>query len=122
MAGTLPYRVLRPNRKSKFNAKMREYNGVMYHSIREAKYAEQLDWQVKGGAIKNWERQVKLDLKVNGVLICRYVVDFKVINKMGGVELHEVKGFETADWKLKWKLLEALRDEVCPGATLLVIK
>jgi hypothetical protein len=101
---------------------MKEYNGVVYHSIREAKYAEQLDWQVKAGAITKWERQIKLELKVNGQLICNYVVDFKVTNKMGGIELHEIKGFETPDWKLKWKLLHALRDEVCPGATLLVIK
>lgn len=117
----LPYLVIRASR-NKYNAKLTEYNGVKYHSQREAKYAEQLDWLKKAGKIQSWERQVKLTLKVNGELICTYVVDFKVINSTGGVELHEIKGFETEGFKIKWKLLHALRDEVCPGATLLVIK
>lgn len=109
-------------RKSKYNAKAQLYNGVKYHSKREATYAEQLDWLIKAGQIKSWERQVKVPLKVNDHLICTYVVDFKVINRFGGVEFHEVKGFETADFKIKWKLLHALRDEICPGTTLVVIK
>lgn len=120
MTFRLPYSA--PVRRSKYNAKVQEYNGVKYHSKREAKYAEQLDWLKRAGNIKDWERQVKIPLTVNGQLICNYVVDFKVINRYGGVEFHEVKGMETPDFKLKWKLLHALRDDVCPGVTLLVIK
>lgn len=101
---------------------MQEYNGVKYHSKREARYAEELDWLRKAGRIQRWERQVKIELKVLGVLICNYIVDFKVINRYGGIEFHEVKGVETPDFKLKWKLFEVLKEEICPGATLVLIK
>ena len=108
--------------KNKYNAKGQEYNGKWYHSKKEAKYAEELDWLKKAGKILEWKGQVKIELKVNGQLIANYYVDFKVIDKHGAVEYHEVKGFETTEWQLKWKLFCALIDEIDPGATLIVIK
>jgi len=80
----------------------------MYHSKKEAGYARELDLLYRAGEIKDWEGQYKLPLDVNGYHICNYIVDFKVINKDGSIELHEVKGFETEIWRLKWKLTEAL--------------
>jgi hypothetical protein len=108
--------------KNKFNAKSQEYNGRRYDSKKEASYAMMLDWRIKAGEIKEWIPQYKIDLRVNGKHIANYYVDFKVINKHGGVEFHEVKGMVLPLWVLKWKLLEALIDEIEPGAELIVIK
>lgn len=107
---------------NKFKAKRQDYGGKWYHSKGEAAYAEELDWRMKAGEIKSWERQVKIDLKVNGVHICNYYVDFKVIDKHGAVSYHEYKGMETPDWRIKWNLFTALINEIDPGAELIVIK
>lgn len=93
---------------SKYGAQKKEYNGIYYHSKKEAGYAQELDLLKKAGEIQEWSGQVRLSLDVNGYHICNYVVDFMVINKDGEKELHEVKGFETDTWRLKWKLAEAI--------------
>lgn len=107
---------------NKFKAKKQEYDGKWYHSKGEAGYAEELDWMQKAGEIKSWERQIKIPLKVNGLLICNYYVDFKVITKHDTVQYHEYKGFETMEWKMKWQLFTALLPDIDPGAELIVIK
>jgi hypothetical protein len=107
---------------NKFKAKKQEYDGKWYHSKGEAAYAQELDWLKRGGEIKTWERQVKVPLKVNGVLICNYYVDFRVITKHDTVQYHEYKGYETSEWKMKWQLFTALLPEIDPGAELIVIK
>lgn len=58
--------------------------------------------------VDSWERQIPFRLEVNGVLICKYVVDFHVHYADGRHELVEVKGYPTKDWLLKKKLFEAL--------------
>lgn len=107
---------------NKFNAKGRNYNGQWYHSTGEMNYAQELDWRLKAGDIKSWERQVKIDLKVNGKHITNYFVDFKIIHLDDSVEYVEYKGYETVDWKMKWDLFNALLPEIDPGATLTVVK
>lgn len=122
----MPYRIRfgkQTKTKSKYKNKTQNYNGVKYDSIKEAQYAEELDWLIKSGEIKSWDRQVKIDLRVNGIHIANYFCDFRVINKFGGVEYHEVKGMILPLWQMKWKLLEALKEEILePGAELIVIK
>ncbi len=107
---------------NKFKANKQEYDGKWYHSKGEAAYAQELDWRIKAGEIKSWERQVKIPLKVNGILICNYYIDFKVTTKHDSTEYHEYKGFETMEWKMKWQLFTALLSEIDPGAELVVIK
>jgi len=107
---------------NKFRSVKTEYGGNLFHSKGEAGYAMELDWRIKAGDIKSYERQVKIDLTVNGVHICNYFVDFKVINKHGGVEYHEYKGAVLALFMLKWRLFQALINEIDPGAELIVIK
>jgi hypothetical protein len=87
----------------------------------EAEYAMYLDWLVKAGEIKSWD-QVKIDLKVNGVHITNYFVDFKVVTKNDTIQYHEYKGMVTIEWQMKWNLLHALINEIDPGAELIVIK
>lgn len=58
--------------------------------------------------VDSWERQIPFRLEVNGVLICKYVVDFHVHYADGRHELVEVKGYWTPEAKLKRKLFEAV--------------
>ena len=83
---------------SKYRAKRTEYGGVVYHSKKEAEYAQWLDIQ---GI--DYSRQERYPLVVNGFLVATYIADFLVAD---GVV--EVKGYWTPVAKLKWKLFCAL--------------
>jgi len=109
-------------RQSKYRSKSTEYNGVVYHSKKEAAYARDLDLRMKAGEIKKWERQVRVPLKVYGVHICNYYIDFVVYYPSGEVEYVEVKGFETPLWRLKWKLFEVIYSKEHPEIKLTIIK
>lgn len=125
MSSAMSYRVNFGNQtrtKSKYNNKTQDYNGRKYDSIKEANYAEELDWRIKAGEVKEWLPQYKIDLRVNGIHIANYFVDFKVVMSDGSIEFHEVKGLELPLWKMKWKILEAVKNEIEPGVELVVIK
>lgn len=97
-------------RGSKYKNKRSSYNGIQYHSKAEAGYAEELDLLKKAKEIKDWDRQVRFSLDVNGVHIANYYVDFEVIHADGTKELVEVKGrmlMNDPVWRMKRKLLEA---------------
>jgi len=94
-------------RGNKYGAKSCVYNGIIYHSKKEAGYAQELDLRIKAGEIKSWRRQVKQDLCVNGHHITNYFVDFEITHNDDSIELIEVKGFETMEWKMKRDLLVA---------------
>lgn len=98
----------RQRRGSKYGNSEKEYNGRIYHSQKEAGYARDLDLMLKGKEIKSWKPQHKLSLDVNGYHICNYIADFLVVDKYGEEQIHEVKGFETDVFRMKWKLVEAL--------------
>jgi len=93
---------------NKYGAERKEYGGRIYHSKKEAGYARDLDLLKKAGEIKDWKPQHKLPLNVNGYHICNYIVDFLVTYKDGSQGLEEIKGLETAVFRLKWKLCEAI--------------
>ena len=98
-------------RTNKFNAKKTEYNGRYYDSILEANYAEQLDWRIKAGEIKEVIPQYKISIDIDSVHIANYYMDFKVILSDGTIEMHEVKGMETPLWRMKWRLSIALNPD-----------
>ena len=99
------YQNIKPN---KFSAKKATYNGYTYHSKKEAGYAMQLDWLIKAGEIEKFERQHKISIDINGEHITNYFIDFKVYYTDGHVEYHEVKGFSTDLWVMKWRLAKAM--------------
>lgn len=108
---------------NKYKAKKQTYNGKLFDSKGEASYCQELDWRIKAGEIQGYERQVKIELKVNGVLICNYYADFLVTDKHGAKEIHEYKGLRLPLFDLKWKLLQALKDELFPeGVELIIIQ
>lgn len=98
-------------KQSKYHNKSSIYNDVIYDSIFEAEYAQALDYSLKSGDIKKWERQIKLDLKVNGSHIANYYIDFIVHHNDGSREFVEVKGYKTDMWRMKWKIFEATFDD-----------
>ena len=65
--------------------------------------------------------QYKLELKVNGIKICNYYIDFKVVHSDNSVELIEVKGMRTSTFNLKWKLTNVLLQEIEPNAKLTLV-
>jgi hypothetical protein len=85
----------------------RTYRGRVYASVKERDYAELLDLRKLASEIRAWTPQVRIPLEVNGEHVCFYVVDFRVILADGSVELVEVKGYPTPEWKLKRRLFEA---------------
>jgi len=109
-------------RYNKYKAERQTFNGRSYHSKKEADYAVNLEWKKKIGEIKEIIPQYKLDIRVNGKHITNYFIDFKVVLADDTVELIEVKGFSTDLWALKWRLTEALLDEIEPGAKLVLVK
>ncbi len=110
------------NPKNKYNAKKTVFGGRKYDSKFEAKVAADLEWRKKAGELKEIIPQFKIPLAVNGHHIANYYMDFKVIHKDGQVEFIEVKGFETPVWRMKWRILEAIKDEIEPGVELTLIK
>lgn len=84
---------------SKYHSIRTEYNGITFHSKKEAEYARGLDLS----GVELWGYQVRFPLVVNGHKIATYVADFVVDG-----EVHEVKGYWTPVAKLKWKLFCAL--------------
>ena len=99
-------------RQNKYNNKSSTYGGHTYHSKKEAAYAEELDIRVMAKELKSWERQVPLHLYVNGMKICTYTIDFVEEDMNGNKMYTEIKGFQTPEWRLKWKLFEALHPEL----------
>lgn len=80
-----------------------------FASKREARYYQNLKLLEKAGAIQDIELQPAFPLVVNGVLIGKYVSDFRYVDcETGEVVTVDVKGFRTKEYKLKKRLVEAL--------------
>lgn len=112
--------MFRVRKQNKYHAVKTLYGNRNYHSRKEAAYAAELDLRKKAGDIKDWHPQERIDLSVNGFHIANYYVDFKVVHNDGTTEYVEVKGFETPEWIMKWRLFEALYSG--PGVALTVVK
>lgn len=106
---------------SKYKSKSIIQNGIQYHSKKEAAFAAELELRQKAKDIKSWERQVKIDLTVEGKHICNYYIDFVIHHNDGMLEYVEIKGFATDVWKIKWKMFCALYEDL-PNIKLSVIK
>lgn len=98
----------------KYGNSITEYNGRRYHSAKEAKYAEELDWKLKGKVIKSWKPQVRIRIDVNGQHICDYILDFLVENNDGSLEYIDIKGYKKGVayqfFKIKKNLIKAIHN------------
>lgn len=110
---------------NKYNARSQIYNGSTYHSKLEAGYAQALDAALQSGEIKSWEKQVRLEICIDGKKWADYYIDFVVYHLDGSREFVECKGLELAPWRLKWKALEIVFDKQFkehPDDSLTVVK
>lgn len=89
--------------RHKFNAIPTEVDGIRFASKREARYFSQLQMARKSGELLFFLRQVPFHLP-GGV---RYVCDFAEFWKSGEVRFVDCKGFRTAGYKSKKRIVEA---------------
>lgn len=99
-------------RTHKFNARRTSCGLHEHPSKKEAIRCSALQALEKGRLIRDLSFQPRYDLIVNGILICKYVADFKYREMDGLVKGLEVvedsKGVRTPAYKLKRKLMLAL--------------
>lgn len=126
--------------KNKYKANSTEYNGEVYHSKLEANRAQELDLLERAGEIKNIRRQVRISFDICRKClrlcssVCRlhkkqgvhhlsnYFIDFTYWDVKSGLEIYEeVKGFQTNEWKAKWKYLCILYEDD-PKKKLIVVR
>jgi hypothetical protein len=93
---------------SKYKSQKSVFDDITFDSKYEGRFYGELLIQQKAGLIKEIQRQVNIPLIVNGKIICTYKADFIVTYKNGDKELIETKGVQTPDFRIKWKLLDAL--------------
>jgi len=98
-------------RDSKFNARpTRCRQGVTHHSAMESARCDELHVLQAGELIRDLEAhpQPRFDLEVNGVHVTRYLADFAYVDvETGERRVEDVKGFRTAEYQLKAKLMKA---------------
>ena len=89
--------------RHKFNSQITEIDSIKFHSKKEARYYQTLKMLQKAGDVIFFLRQVPFHLP-GGV---KYIVDFVEFRKDGTVAFIDVKGFRTAQYKAKKKMVEA---------------
>jgi hypothetical protein len=98
---------------SKYNAKKTVVDGITFDSLAEARYYEYLSDKQDEGEITHIRLQPRFTLlkgfEKDGKKYrpIEYVADFDVFYADGRNEVIDVKGFETADFKIKRKLFES---------------
>ena len=90
--------------RHKYNAKTTTVDNIKFSSKKEARYYQDLLLRQRAGEVVFVLRQVPFHLP-GGVT---YRVDFQEFHSDGTVHFVEIKGFETKDWIMKKKLVEAL--------------
>lgn len=111
---------------SKYGNKKTEVDGYKFDSLAEAAhYRYVLKPRLLSGEISHLEVHPRYEIVIDGKKICRYEADFryidhKLIGKEGQIGcrvVEDVKGYKTAVYKLKKKLVEAMY----PGTTIVEI-
>ena len=96
---------------SKYNARKTTIDGITFDSKKEAEFYCELKLYKQAGYITQIERQVAYELQPafryegKAERAIRYVADFRVTYSDGHVEVIDVKGARTPEYKLKRKLL-----------------
>ena len=104
--------IVKGKKKNKFHAIKMEYNGVKYDSKKEAGYAMRLDEMKRLGKVKDWQRQVKFPMVINGTDCGYYLLDFRVEYADGHKEYVDIKGYKKGAsyqvFRIKKRIVEAL--------------
>lgn len=104
-----------PAKKSKYNNRKTEVDGITFDSKKEAEYYCQLKLLKRAGEIKDFGMQQRYELlptfKKNGVThrSITYIADFVITNNDGTTEIIDIKAaknFKTDVYRIKKKLFE----------------
>jgi len=100
------------HKKTKYNNKITELDGIKFHSRKESMRYGQLKLYEKGGLISDLRLQVSYELipklVINGKTerAIKYIADFVYFDTVHKVEIVEdVKGMITDIFKLKYRLM-----------------
>ena len=110
----------RRNQKNKYHVadkEARTYNGVVYHSKREAQYAQELDVKVKAGELSFWLRQVPFRLPGQ----TQYRLDFMTFGSVAGTALYHVRYIEVKGMKLRLGEIKRRQTEEIYGIEIEVV-
>jgi len=113
MINQLPYNTrFKFKKSSKFGAKKTIVDGITFDSKWESERYGQLRAMERGGIVTDLKLQVKYDIIINDIKICRYIADFVYKEESPDGKIKEIvedaKGFETPEFKLKKKLMKAV--------------
>ena len=113
MINQLPYNTrFKFKKSSKFGAKKTVVDGITFDSKWESERYGQLKAMERGGIVTDLELQVKYDIVINDIKICKYIADFVYKEESSDGKIREIvedaKGFETPEFKLKKKLMKAV--------------
>ncbi|MCI2243255.1 DUF1064 domain-containing protein [Xanthomonas sp. PPL568] len=89
-------------RRNKYGNVATTVDGIRFDSKREARYYEDLKRRQSAGEVHFWLRQVPIHLPGG----TRYVLDFLVFLSDGSAQFVDVKGRETAVFRLKKREVE----------------
>lgn len=95
--------------RNKFGAKKQIFRGIKFDSKLELDYYLFLLDKKSRGKIKDIELHKRIDLIVNGHLVCFMKPDFVIHNNDFSIEYHDTKGIVTATFIIKAKLFKALK-------------
>ncbi len=95
-------------RRSKFGAIKENRDGHVFASKKEARRYGELKTLEQVGKIRQLELQPKFECLVKGAHICTYIADFRYTDDEGYQVVEDCKGYKTASYRIKKKLVEAL--------------
>ena len=115
MINQLPYNTrFKFKKSSKFGAKKTVVDGITFDSKWESERYGQLKAMERGGIVTDLKLQVKYDIVINDIKICKYIADFVYKEESSDGKIREIvedaKGFETPEFKLKKKLMKAVHN------------
>ncbi len=82
-------------------------DNIVFDSLKEGRRYRELKLMLRAGIISDLEMQPMFKLEVNGSLICKYIADFRYIEK-GETIIEDVKGVKTREFRIKQKLMLAV--------------
>ena len=94
-------------KRHKYNAKRTTIDGFNFASQAEAKRYEELKLLWRAGEITDLVLQPRFPILVNGQKICTYIADFQYIDVQGKTHVEDKKGYRTALYSIKKKLVRA---------------
>ena len=96
----------KPTKKSKYNARKTWVDGICFDSQKEARYYNSLKLLLQAGEIKGYCLQPQFVLQEGNEKerAITYRADFIVFHNDGTVEIVDVKGYESQNWKRTYKM------------------